>query len=830
MDRGYGICQPSFTDDRQLRSQVLLLDGAVMLRELRYGCRSLLRTPGFVAVVIVTLGIGIGANVTMFSVMYSVLWRPLPYPHADRLVLVSATVKSVADAGLSPREAQALRTQTTTLEHIAAVSGVDANLDVDGDLERVFAVSANDDALVALGGAPPALGRLLEEKVDVGDPWVRSVVISDGLWRRRLAADPSVIGRHIQMNNIDVEIVGVLRPGLRVFLPAASNAAEDVDVWFPRGVDGDGRFRDPATFAQLKPGVTLAQAQAELATVARRFVHDSPEAYENGELRLRVSPMQDVLTARVRPALIALGVAVAFVLLIACVNVTNLMLARAKGRARELAVRRALGAGRARVVRELLLESFVLAALGGVAGLVCGYLGVQWLDWLRPTHLPRQSQISVDTVVALYSVAISAAVCVVFGVVPAFRLTRHEDAEALKQGRNGTSAPGVQRVQRALVIAEVALSIIPLIGGGLMLRTFWNLTNAPIGFDPSGLLTAKVAMSHRAFPDAKSQWTLNRTAIDRVKNLPGVVDVSAASPLPLAPLQTTRRFRREEAPDGSGVLATVQMAFPGYLDLTRTRLREGRDLTDDDETLVRAVAMLDERLAKELWPDGAIGKRVSMQVGRDTQVLEVVGVTNPVRMTQVRDADVANVFVPYHVLPRDVSLVIRTNESAVTLGPMIRQAVESLGTGRPVTDIRPMHDYIDDSLGETRFTMLLLVGFAIASLLLAAVGVYGTLAYLIAQRTEEFGVRMALGATARSLVGLVVSEGALMTAIGAIAGLAGAMALAQGISGLLYGVTTLDATTVLGVLGLISLSSLAAAGVPAWRAARVDPVVALRTE
>jgi predicted permease len=802
-----------------------------LIRDLRSGGRLIARGPGFAAVVVLTLALGIGANVTMFSVMYSVLWRPLPYPDASRLVLLGANVKQTTGAGLASGEALDLRQQTQTLEGVAAVSGVDANLTIDGELERVYAVSANDDALRLLGADPPALGRTLRASSDLGkDGFVATVVISDGLWRRRFGTDPATVGRHIQVNNIDVEIVGVLAPGLRVFLPTASNAAEQVDVWFPRPMSSDRNTREPATLARLKPGVTLAQAQAELDTISSRFVQAYPSSYPDGDFRMTASPLQDVLTARVKPALIALGIAVAFVLLIACVNVTNLMLARARARERELAVRRALGAGRIRMVRQLLTESALLAGLGSVAGLIAGSFGVQLLDWMRPTHLPRQSQISVDSTVAVYTIAISVIVCLVFGVVPALRVTRREDLGALNTGRSGGVGLGIQRLQRTLVIAEVALSIIPLVAGGLMLRSFWNLTSAPIGFDPRGLVSAKVAFSFRAFPDTDRKWQLNQTAIERVRQLPRVEAVSAASPLPFAPYQWTRRYRRAGV-DGEGVLATQQIVMPGYLPLTHTRLLEGRDLTADDVTHARKVAVIDEQLARRLWPEGgALGGQTVFTAADRVEKFDVVGVTNPVRAVRVQDADVAHVFLPYHVSPGQLSLVIRTSQSAAALGPSIRKAVESLGTLRPVTEIRPMSDYVADSLGETRFTMLMLVGFAAASLLLAAIGLYGTLAYLISQRTQEFGVRMALGASLRSVVSLVVREGATLTLIGASVGFVCALGLAGGLRGLLYGVAPIDPTTIIGVVALLAAVAIVAVIQPAWRAASVDPTTALRAD
>ncbi|MBY0493100.1 MAG: ADOP family duplicated permease [Cyanobacteria bacterium] len=798
------------------------------MRDVRDAVRSVSRTPGFAAVVVLTLGLGIGAAVTTYSVMEAVLWRPLPYPDADRLLLLDATLKNRKNSGIAPFEARELRARAKTIDRIAAVSGVSANLNIDGELERVFAASANDDALRILGAEPPVLGRLTRDREDIGaDGYISAVAISDALWRRHFGADPSAIGRRIQVNNIDAQIVGVLRPGLKVFLPAMSNAAEEIDVWFPRGDSDRLDVRDPATIARLAPGVTIAEAQAELDTFARAFAADRPGAYAGG-FALLASPLQDLLTERVKPALMALGAAVAFVLLISCVNVTNLMLARAKTREREIAVRSALGAKRGRLIAQMLAESIVLAGGGAALGLAIGAGGIALLDWLRPTHLPRQSQIAIDSGVAIFAIGIAALVCLVFGLVPAFRATRREHTDPLRSGRAGTTAGGLRRLQRALVVAEVALSIVPLVGGGLMIRSFWNLAHAPIGFDPSEIVTARVQMSFRAFPDLEQRRALIQNAIEQVRQLPGVEDVSAGTSLPFT-LPNTRRFARDGDPS-SELMASQQAIAPGYLSLTRTRLVEGRDVTGDDIRQNRLVAIVDQRIAQRLWPDGAVGRFLAIQIGSKPAKLEVIGVTEPVRATRVNDAEMPHVFLSYNVQQGEPYLVIRTRQSAAILAPQIRRVVEALGTLRAVVDIRPMRDYVDLSVGDTRFTMLMLTAFAAASLLLAGVGMYGTLAYLISRRTQEFGIRMALGASAATVMRMVAAEGALLAAIGAGAGLAVALGVAGGLRTLLYGVAPLDLTTVAVVATLMAIVAVAAASLPAWRASRVDPTIALRAE
>ena len=794
---------------------------------LKDALRSLKRTPGFALVVSLTLGLGIGTSVTTFTVMQGVLWKPLPYPGAERLVLLDGFSKTGNTRGIKPYEVTQLKAQSRTLDSIAVVSGVPANLNIDGELERVFAVSAHVEALTMLGADPPALGRLFNDDTDFSaDGFVNAVVISDALWRRHFGSDPSAIGRHIQVNNLDVQIVGVLRPGLKLFLPAATNTAEDPDVWFPRG-HSEALDTSQSALARLAPGATLAQANAELDTLGAAFAEAHPQHYA-GNPRLFAAPAQDVLTARVKPALLTLGVAVAFVLLISCVNVTNLLLARAKTREREVAVRGALGASRGRIVSQLLTESALLAIGGAAAGLAFAYGGIAVLDWLRPTNLPRQSQLGIDVTVTLFAVGLSAMVCLICGSIPALRITRREQMDPLRTGRSGTSAPGIRRLQRGLVIAEVALSIVPLIGGGVMVRSFWNLTHAPIGFDPSGLVTARVQMSFRALPDLESRLTLMRKAINEVSQLPGVEAVAAAGPLPMA-FPNNRSFSRENVFD-AGVYASQQPVLPGYLALTRTPLLQGRDISDDDLRAGRLVAVIDQRLAARLYPEGALGKRLQVKMGSKLALIEIVGITPPVRAARVSDRDLPHVFLSYNVMQVEPWLVVRTARRASEIAPEIRRAVEALGTNRPVVDIRPMQDYVDISIGDTRFMMLMLTAFAAAALLLAGIGMYGTLAYLIAQRTQEFGVRMALGATAGSIMAMVAREGAALAGIGAAAGMAVALGVAGSLGGLLYGVAPIDATTVMTVSLLMAAVAIAAASVPAWRAARVDPTTALRAE
>ncbi|MPY89715.1 MAG: FtsX-like permease family protein [Luteitalea sp.] len=800
------------------------------LRDIRYGWRSLWRSPGFALVVILTLALGIGANVTMFSVARSVLWRALPYPDADRIVLVTVDARGVSNAGAAAGELLDIREQSRFIDHVCTIAGVEAHLNIDGEVELVAAASVTDDVLPLFGAVPLALGRTLRTTEDYSAGLMR-IVISHDLWRRRFGGDPTIVGRRVQVNNKDMQVVGVLGSGLRMFLPPSAGAAEQIDVWFPLTAEDLGssrEYRGLPILGRLAPGATLRQAQAELDVLAARFVRDHPDAYPDGALRLSVTPLRDALTEDARPALLALAAAVGFVLLVACVNVANVTLARNKNRENELAIRRALGAAKIRLVRQLFTESLLLTALGGGTGLLAGYLGLQLVDWLRPIHLPRQAEISVDGTVVVYAVALSVATSLAFGLLPALRLASDRQPHALRAARSGTSAPATRRLQRALVIAEVALSIVPLVAAGLMLRTFVHLVGAPIGFDPSNLLTANTSISLRELPDASRRWAFYREVMDRVRQVPDVEGVSAASPLPFA--SSTRRYGREGDEETPLSLGTYQSVMPRYLGLAQITLRAGRDFAVEDIDAERPVVIIDQRIARQLWPGGALGKRLVVEAGPRRQALEVIGVTNAVRMTDIRDEATPHFFVPYHVHPIEMSLLVQTRQSAEAIGPAIKRTIDALGTGRAVSDIRPMSDRIADSMSDTRFTMFVLVGFASAALLLAGIGLYGTLAYLTSQRTRELGVRMALGASVGQIMAMIVREGIALTAVGAGIGLLGALAITGTIRGLLYHVKPFDSVTVLLVSALVVAVAMLAASRPAWRAARIDPNLALRSE
>lgn len=434
-----------------------------------------------------------------------------------------------------------------------------------------------------------------------------------------------------------------------------------------------------------------------------------------------------------------------------------------------------------------------------------------------------------DGTVGLVALALSAVTSILFGFVPAWRLAAGKTEHLLRAGRTQSAGSSARRLQRTLVVAEVALSIVPLACAGLMLRSFLNLMHSPLGFNASGVVTARLPIDTRRLPKMEERWALLRNIMDRIRAIPGVQSVSAADHLPLAG-QEKRRVGRADQFDAPPILATQQIALPGYLGAIGTPLREGRDFTDDDVATQRNVTIIDERLAQRLWPEGALGKRLSVFRTGWRHDLEVVGVTAPLRTTRVRDENIAHFMMPYDDYPHEMSFVLKTGEPAEKIAPEIDSAVEAEHAGRAVFDIRPMAAYVSDSVGDTRFILMVLAAFAGASILLAAVGLYGTLAYLSAQRSQEFGIRLALGSSARGLVAIVIRESVLLAATGAAAGLLGVVAVTRAMRELLYGVRPLDSVTLLGAVALVAVVALGAACVPAWRAARIDPQTSLRSE
>lgn len=787
-----------------------------LLRDIRYGLRILVRNPAYASAAIAVMALGIGASTAVFTVVRAVLIQPLPYREPDRLVLFRADAPGYRRyPGITGNEFHALRDRSDLFEDVAAINGVNANLTDGDEMERVAGGSATDNFLPLLG-VVPAAGRPLSTRLDFGERLVRSVVISHELWQRRWQGDRSLVGRHISVNNIDVEVVGITPRGFRTYLGADAAVAPRVDIWFVNVIGHSDRSRGPAV-ARLRPGVSIAAAQQAVDQIVARPV------------RLTLVSLADDVAHDVRSALLAFSGAVGFVLLVACANLTNLLLARACMRTRELAIRTAVGASRAQLIGQLTIESVVLAAIGGAAGLLVAQWAVDGLLTLAPSGLPRRETIAIGTQVAFFAFSVAATSALVFGLIPAWQATRADLSAMVKV--DGSAARG--SVTRGLLVAgQIAFSVLLLVGAGLMARTFISMRQLPLGFSPSNALTMKLELSFREFDTAAKRFAFYQQARDAVRSIPGVRDVALGHPVPLDGAPLYQRVTGHEG--GPEIAASQHIVFSGYFDVMRIALRAGRDFGPQDDVpgLAEPRVIVDQRLADQLWPGAnPIGQHVKRVPGRPgREWAEVIGVTEHVQTADLRQRSLPQIYEAFGDRGYGADFIVRTNGDPLAVAAPIKAAIERLGPGRPVFAVRTLDSLVADATADTRFALFVLSVFAITAVVLTAIGVYGVVAYATARRTREIAVRLALGADAGRIVALVLREGAVWTGAGVAAGLAGALVLSRYLSALLFNVGTRDPFTFVSVAALLALVALVATALPAIRAVRVDPMLALRSE
>jgi putative ABC transport system permease protein len=802
-----------------------------MMADLRYALRALRRAPGFTLAVILTLALGIGANSAVFSVVHNVLLRPLPYGDPERLVTIYGRYPEFGRTSTSLPDFQDLRTGTRSFEEMAARYGSGFVLTGEGEPERVVADRVTANFLSTLG-VRPVLGRafLPEEEQVGGDD--RVVILSHGYWQRRFGSDEQIIGRQITLSGFPFTVVGVA--------PAGFHFARDVDLWAPARADTTlprrAEFLD--LVARLKPGVTVQQADADVAAVLRRMAEQYPAT--NANLRSEVIGLQDDLVGGVRPALFAFLGAVGLVLLIACANVANLLLARAAVREREVAVRMALGAGRGRLIRQLLTESTVLALLGGVAGLALATWGVAAIRVTSVQVLPRQTEIGVNAVVVVFSLALAAGTGLLFGLVPALRLSRGPLQGALREGSRGSTGGALARLRSALVLGEVALALVLLVGAGLLIRSFEKLTKVDLGFEPTGVLTYDLTFPSAKFREAAQLPALYDAVLARTRTLPGVRSAALSADLPMSGAsyvafsiagRPPRQTRTGAAPEDVQPFAVS----PGYFRTLGIPLRRGRLLEAGDGPQAPSVAVINEEMARRFFDDGRdpIGTRITFgdPANPATNWFTVVGVVGNVAQEGVTAKPYAQLYRPIHQLPsRGVFVSLRTDRDLVLLAPAAREAVRAVDRDLLVDDIQPLESRVTKSIARPRLSVLLLSGFSAIALVLAAVGIYGVVAYTVAQRTREIGVRMALGADPANVQRLVVRQGMRPALVGIGVGLAAALAASRLIASLLFGVSALDPVTFVLVPLFLAAIALLATYLPARRATHVAPTVALQSE
>jgi predicted permease len=820
-------------------------------QDLRYALRMLRRSPGFAAVAIGTLALGIGANTAIFSVVHAMLLKPLPYPEPGQLVRVTAdfTKTNGLDMGLSAPELFDYRERAGVFSAMSGLFPINANV-TGGDRPERVEVLLTDTNYFQILGTKPQVGRLYDDR-DY-DPGIADlVVLSDGFWRRRYGADPNVIGKPLRIDDDLCTIVGVLPPGFR---HPGRNIETDVEIWVPSGWL-DKPFRGPnrkayflqGAIARLKPGVTPETAQQRLDALGADLRREYPSDYPTTDgWSPRLEPLQEDLVGAVRRPLFVLLGAVGLVLLIACANIANLLLARASARRREIAVRQALGAGRARLIRQLLTESLVIALAGGVLGLLLARGGLDLLVRFLPVGMPRLPEIALDARVLAFALAASVVTGLLFGLVPALQTSEPAVGSALDEGARGASGRRGKRIRSVLVVAEFALAVVLLVGAGLLIRTFWRLHRVATGFDARQVTTASLWLPQ---PDIREQGRYNEThqqaalytkVLDRLRSVPGVAQAAGATRVPFGNgVWTNKYFIEGRDPEQGGIaIAEASSATSGYFETLRIPLKRGRAFTDNDAEEAMPVLIVNETFARTFFPgEDALGRRMRNNRRNPEGQIEpgpwmtIVGVVGDTRQRSLLSDPPPMVYRPMLQAPSaDFTFLIRGPAPAAELASRIDDEVRAVDPELPIYAVRSLESSIAASVAERRFVMRLLGLFALAALLLAAIGVYGVIAYSVVQRTREIGIRMALGARPGDVQRMLLVEGGRLAALGVAVGVAGALLLTGAMSALLYGVGPRDLLTFAAVPALLASVALAACFFPALRASRLDPTTALRSE
>jgi putative ABC transport system permease protein len=799
-----------------------------LIQDIRYGLQMLLRNPGFTVVTTLALALGIGANTAIFSVVNGVILRPLPYDDPDRLVMVwEHNFRRNRPQNLVSRANYFdWKKQNRSFEDIAAFSpGASHILTIGSDVERISGetTSANYFSLL---GLTPILGRTYTSDEDLPNV-ERVVVLSQQLWQRRFSGDPGLLGQSITLSGNNYTVIGILPSGQDFF-------DRDPEFWVPFRLDPTGSYegRSLTVVGRLKTGVSMEQARTEMTTIASRL---EQEHEYNAGWGINLVPLSEQIVGDVQSALLVLLGAVGFVLLIACANVTNLLLARTAARQREIAIRVSMGASRWRVVRQLLTESGMLAGLGGLFGILFAIWGLDLLVALSPENVPRLSQVQVDTTVLGFTAFVAVLTGLIFGTAAALSALKTDPNDSLKEGGRNTGAGSSRRARSVLVVFEMALSLVLLICAGLMIKSFLRLQELSPGFRPENVLTLKLSLPGSQY-EPQQRVAFYEQLVEGIETLPGVRSAAAMNSVPLDGIPFGSSFRvdgRPEPPPGESPVADIRWTQGGYFEtmgipLLRGRLMDGRDARNEDGS---RVVVVNETLVRRMFPDeDPIGKRIVISWGGPV-MSEIIGVVGDVKHMSLR-TDVRPMTYWPHAQETSgfMYVIVRADGDPMQLVPAIRRQVQALYPLLPLYDVRTMNELLAASVAQPRFNMLMLGLFALVALILAAVGIYGVIAYSVTQRTREMGIRMALGAQNRDIISLVVRQGMILVVSGVALGLCGAFASTRVLSSLLFEVDTLDPATFGGIAVLLALVALLASYVPARRATRVDPIIAVRHE
>lgn len=810
-----------------------------LLQDIRYALRKLLRAPGFALVAVATLALAIGATTAVFSIVNGVLLEPLPFRDPSRLVSVSSVDRGGKSVYMSPLDYIDYRDGSRSFESMAHYSDASVNLTGSGVQPLRLSEARVGAEFFEVLGVRPQLGRFFAANEDAGDA-PRVAVISDALWRSRFGADPGVVGRSVSLDDVQYTVVGVAEAGLR--FPSRP------DVWVPYAfqnyeLDPESRGAHSLSgIARVKPGVPVASASAELAGIAKRLEAKFPDS--NTGFGAGAIPLRDHLVGDVRPALLAMLGAVGLVLLIACANVANLLLVRAAAREPEIAVRTALGAGNGRIVRQLVTESVLLAVAGAALGVVLASWTVSAVVAFGPRGLPRLDEVSVDGRVLAFAAVTALLTGVLFGLAPAVQVARGNTGQTLRDGPRGSSRGGAQRTRNALVIAEMALAVVLLVGAGLLIRSFIRLVSVNPGFRTEQLVTFDLTLPEAKYPFDRQRLAFTTELKDRLRELPGAREVAVSFGRPLRQMGIITLFEVEGRPASTPDNRSISAVLPAsaeYFGALGIPLVRGRlYTTTDDRRDAPPVVLISQELARRYFAaEDPIGKRITLGMSHDsagpgTQVIaggEIVGIVGDVKQSGLDDDARAMVYIPFAHAPFDhVSVLVRSSADPRLVESAIRSRVRELDPDLPIFGLATMKQVVSDSVSQPRFYLYLLTAFAGVALLLAALGVYGVTSYAVSQRTRELGIRIALGATERRVVRLVVSSGFFLALAGVLTGLVAAFFFTRLLRTLLFGIPSTDPLTFAAVALLLIVAATLAALVPARRAASVNPVIAMRAE
>src|SRR5579871_3664722 len=839
--RAYGSVEQAKQLHREERS-VLWMEQTI--QDSRYAFRSLLKTPGFTAVAVLTLALGIGANVAIFTVVNAVLLRPLPFQHPERLVRIFDDLNGagVKDTGLSVPEFEDLRDRSGVFENISVLWPVSTALSGGDHTERIEMLGTSFDYFNLLG-AQPALGRVYDAR-DTMPGFTESVVISDGLWKRQFGGDPRILGRRIRVDEDAYTIVGVMPPEFRHPGPTL---AGDVELWaaagfranpFPSPPQRAVRFL-PGAIARLKPGWTIEQARQRLNALSAQLTQMFPKEYPAAvKWSWRIEPVEQNLTGNVRPTLIVLLAAVGFVLLMVAVNMASLLVARSSARMRELAIRQALGASRGRIVRQLLTESVLVSLTGGLCAMLVLWMTKGSLLALMPADLPRITEIHFDARVIILASLLSVVTGILFGLTPALHGSRTDPNTDLKEGaRNGSPSLRQNRFRAALVASEIALSVVLLSGAGLLIHSFWNTLRVNPGFDADRLIVARIWVpfpnnpAANKYRDAAALSALNHEILRQVRMLPGVEEAAMGGNRSVPLVNNTVKqvvFSIPDEPNSAEKQRSAEFSSgsPEYFQVLRTPLLRGRFFTEADNLNAKPVAMVNESFAKQYLQGNALGRRVRF-FGINW---EITGVVADILNDGLDSPPAPRVYSPLYQGPaNEMAIFLRGAIDASGLKQAVTRVVQSIDPDLPVYGVRTMREMMGNSLSRRRFSLSLMAVFGAVALFLASIGIYGVMAYAVSQRAQEFSIRMALGANARDILLLALRPGAILTVAGVAVGLAAAQGATHLMTSLLFGVSPADPITLVGVPLTLAVVALLACWIPARRAVRVAPVDALRS-